>query len=228
MAVHFIHVSKAGGTAIRHALNRARRAAGGELSTPWGPLVSHRHSFGLADVPEGDKAVFALRDPVARFVSGFYSRQRKGAPRYVREWSAAERRSFEWFSTPRALADALAEPAGEERERAEFAMDAIRHLRRRLTLWTGSPDYLRGHLDRVLYIARQETLAEDWERLKELLELPGDLALPEDDVTAHRTDPALDRSLSDAGAAAVRAWYAEDYEVLAIGEDVRQGTLARP
>jgi hypothetical protein len=228
MAVHFIHVSKSGGTAIRHALRRARRAAGGELSTPWGRLISHRHAFGLADVPEGDKAVFALRDPVARFLSGFYSRQRKGAPRYVREWSDAERRSFEWFSTPRALADALAQPAGEQRERAEFAMEAIRHLRRRLTMWTGSPDYLLGHLDKVLYIARQETLAEDWERLKELLELPGDLALPEDDVTAHRTDPALDRSLSDAGAAAVRAWYAEDYEVLAIGEDVRQGTLARP
>jgi hypothetical protein len=91
MAVHFLHVSKAGGSAIRHAFRKAKQAAGGELVTPWGPLESHRHSFGLRNVPKSDKAIFALRDPVGRFVSGFYSRQRQGAPRYVREWSDAER-----------------------------------------------------------------------------------------------------------------------------------------
>jgi Sulfotransferase family len=228
MAVHFLHVSKAGGSAIRYAFRKARRTAGGELVTPWGPIESHRHSFGLHDVPKGDKAIFALRDPVARFLSGFYSRQRQGAPRYVREWSNAERQSFEWFATPRALADALAEPPSETRKRAEFAMESIRHLRRRLTLWTGDPAYFRKHLDQVLYIARQETLDDDWQRLKELLELPAKLALPRDDVVAHRTAYPHDRSISDRGIQALRAWYAADYEVLQIGEDVRQGRISLP
>lgn len=225
MAVHFIHVSKAGGTAIRYALRKARRASGGELVTPWGPVHWHRHSYRLCDVPKGDKAIFALRDPISRFVSGFYSRQRQGAPRYVREWSVAERQSFEWFPTPQALADALAEPPGETRKQAEFAMESIRHLQRRLTLWTGDPASFRKQLDKVLYIARQETLDDDWGKLKELLELPSELALPRDDVTAHRTTYPSDVSISDRGVAALRAWYADDYEVLAIGESVRQGQV---
>jgi hypothetical protein len=225
MAVHFLHVSKAGGSAIRYALRKAKRTAGGELVTPWGPIKTHRHSFGLHDLSDGEKAFFALRDPVARFVSGFYSRQRQGAPRYVREWSKAERQSFEWFATPQALADALAEPSGETRKRAEFAMESIRHLRRRLTLWTGDPNYFRKHLDKVLYIARQETLDDDWERMKELLELPAELALPRDDIVAHRTVYPDNRPISDKGIEALRAWYADDYEVLQIGEDVRAGRL---
>lgn len=226
MAVHFLHVSKAGGTAIRYALREERQRTGGPISTPWGPLRSrHRHSFRLCDVPPGDLAFFVLRDPVARFVSGFYSRLRKGAPRYVREWDPEERVAFERFATPRALADALAEPGGEPRQRAELAMESIRHLRRRLTLWTGSPSYLRQNLDRVLYIARQETLDDDWERLKELLGLPPGLELPRDDVTAHRTPYAGDRTLSDEGIAALRAWYADDYEVLEIAEEFRRRAL---
>ena len=172
-------------------------------------------------------AIFTLRDPISRFLSGFCSRQRKGMPRHFREWSDAERTSFEWFSTPQDLADALAEPSGETRERAEYAMRSIAHIRRRLTTWTGKPAYLLRHLDKVLYIARQETLDEDWERLTELLELPRGAPLPQDDIAAHRTFYPYDLTLSDRGVAALRTWFAGDYEVLRIAEHVRQG-LAPP
>ena len=90
--------------------------------SPWGPVWGHDHRFRLINVENGDKAVIPLRDPISRFVSGFYSRLRKGEPRYYREWREEERTAFEWFSTPRELADALAQPAGEARRRAEFAM----------------------------------------------------------------------------------------------------------
>ena len=49
------------------------------------------------------KAVFALRDPLTRFISGFYSGLRKGAPRYDIGWSKGEKRAFSWFSTPQEL-----------------------------------------------------------------------------------------------------------------------------
>ncbi|HEU4448621.1 MAG TPA: sulfotransferase family 2 domain-containing protein [Gaiellaceae bacterium] len=228
MAVHFIHVSKTGGTALRYALRQARTNAEGKLSSPYGPVWAYRHKFRFCDVPKGDKAVFALRDPASRFVSGFYSRLRKGAPRHMREWSEEERRSFEWFRTPQALADALAEPPGETRERAEFALRSIGHLRRPMSFWTGTPSYLRRHLDRVLYVARQETLDDDWERLKELLGLPPEQMLPRDELTAHRTTYTDDRELSEAGKRALRAWYADDYEVLEIGEAVRNGRVPSP
>jgi hypothetical protein len=223
MGVHLLHVSKAGGTSLRAAILEAQELAGGELVSPWGPVWTHRgHAFGLQDVAPDDKAIFALRDPISRFVSGFFSRQRKGAPRHFREWSEAERQAFAWFSSPEELADALADSNRKARERAEFAMDSIRQLKRPLTKWTGSPRYLRKHLDQVIYIARQETLDEDWERIKELLDLPRSVMLPQDDTAAHRTAYPREIVISERGRAALRKWYAPDLKVLEIAEEVRR------
>ena len=226
MAVHFIHVSKAGGTALRHAIRAARVKAGGQLVSPWGDVWGHDHRFRFSDIAADDKAVIPLRDPVSRFLSGFYSRFRKGAPRHCIEWTADERTSFELFPTPQTLADALAEPEGSLREQAVFAMGAIGHVKYSMTHWTGTPDYVRKHVERVLYVLRQETLDDDWEALKELLDLPRDQKLPSDAVTAHRTTYPGSREISAEGVRALRAWYADDYELLEIGERVRAATAA--
>jgi hypothetical protein len=222
MAVHFIHVSKAGGTALRHAIRATRHEAGGRLDTPWGGVVGHNHSFRFADVQAGDFAVIPLRDPVTRFVSAFYSRLRQGAPRYVMEWTPRERKAFAWFPTPQALTDALAEPSGEPRRRAEFAMEAIGHVRLPMTHWTGKPSYVHKRIDDIVFFARQETLDADWEKLKELLGLPGEQTLPRDPVIAHRTSYTDDRVISPRGTRALREWYADDYEVLEIAEEIRR------
>jgi hypothetical protein len=230
MAVHFIHVSKAGGTALRYAIRAARLDAGGRLESPWGDVWGHDHRFRFADVGRGDKVVLPLRDPISRFLSGYYSRLRKGAPRHFSDWTEAEARSFEWFPTPQALADALAEPSGELRSRAEFAMRSVWHLNRPMTFWTGKPSYVRRHIDKVLYVARQETLDEDWEKLKELLDLPRDQMLPADADVAHRTQYTADddRTISEPGLHALRAWYADDYEVLEMADELRQGRSPAP
>ena len=222
MAVHFIHVSKTGGTALRHAIRAARMRAGGNLQSPWGEVWGHDHRFRFSDVEADHKAVIPLRDPVARFLSGFYSRLRKGAPRHLVEWTDDERTAFESFPTPQALAGALAQPSGPLREQAEFAMRSIGHVKYPMTHWTGTPEYVAANIDRVLYVARQETLDEDWEMLKELLNIARDQQLPTDDVTAHRTHYAGSRDLSADGIRALRAWYADDYELLEIGDTVRE------
>jgi hypothetical protein len=222
MAVHFLHVSKAGGSALRHAIRASRAQAGGRLSSPWGRLRSHDHSFRFMDVGSDDMAVITLRDPVTRFVSGFLSRLRKGAPRYYNEWTANEGRSFEWFSSPRELADALAESSGEPRERAEFSMRSIRHVRDPMTYWTGDAGYVRERAENVLYVARQETLDTDWEFLKELLDLPRGQMLPRDPVAAHRSTDEVDREISPKGVKALQEWYAADYGLLELAEEMRQ------
>ena len=228
MPVHFIHVGKAGGTVLRHTIRQAKAASGGVLLSQWGPIWAHAgHDYALRNVPRDHKAVFSLRDPITRYISGFYGRQRKGQPRLFREWSKEERQSFEWFQTPEELADALGQPAGEERRRAEFAMRSIRHLNRPLTHWTGSPAYLRRNLGKVLYIARQETLEDDWEQIKVLLGLPADLMLLSDPVAANRTQYPRETAISAEGVAALKAWFAADYEVLEIAEEFRAGR-ARP
>lgn len=227
MAVHFLHIRKAGGTAITHALRQAAKRSGGTARTPYGEVVNHPHSFRLVDVEPGDFAVLSVRDPVSRYVSGFYSRLRKGAPRYNREWSDRERKAFGWFETPQALAEALASKRGRQRERAEFAMNSIRHLRRHLVWWTGEPEEFRTRLPQVLYIARQETLGDDWQNLKVLLELPPSLELPSDPVVAHRSTGPEDRTLTPKMAAAVRDWYAQDYRLLEVCEEYRAHLIPR-
>lgn len=224
MAVHFIHVSKAGGSVLRYAIRQARKQSGGKLESQWGPIWGHNHLFRLSDIEPEDMAIFPLRDPVTRFVSGFYSRLREGAPRYYIRHTRAERQAFEWFPTPQELAEALADRWGPRRLRARFAMQSIGHLKRGQTFWTGKPSYVRSNLDRVLYIARQETLSEDWEKIKELLDIPRDVALSQDDTIAHRTEYTGDRNISEKGTQALRRWYADDYRLLAIADEVRAGT----
>lgn len=227
MAIHFLHIRKSGGTAIKHALRQVTKGTGKQLTTPFGELHNHPHSFRFGDVPEGDLAIFSVRDPASRFVSGFYSRLRKGAPRYNREWSDAERKCFGWFSTPQELADALTKRWGPQRKKAEFAMNSIRHLRRPMVWWTGPAPEFRKLLPQVLYIARQETLDEDFERLKKLLDLPPDLSLPSDPVKAHRFTGDNDRSLTPKMLDALREWYAKDYELLEVCEEARKEMFAR-
>lgn len=222
MAVHFIHVPKSGGSALRYAIREARRNNGGKLVSPWGPIRGHDHRFRFRHVEDDEKAVFALRDPVSRFVSAYHSRRRKGAPRYWEEWSDAERLAFEWFPTAQDLADGLAEP-GEVRERATLAMRSIRHLKRPMTYWVGKPAYMLQNLDKILYIARQETLDEDWEKVKKLLDIPRDQMLPHDAVNAHRTTYEGDMTFSEKALDALRVWYADDYRLLEIAEEVRSG-----
>jgi hypothetical protein len=174
----------------------------------------------------GDKAVFALRDPVSRFISGFYSRQRRGEPRYHIDWSPAEQNMYEWFDSPQDLANALAAPFGERRRRAIFAMRTL--VRRPMTYWAGRPPYLVKHIGDVLHIARQETLDEDWERLKELLDLPRDQMLPDDELIAHRTTYSGEGTIKRKGVRALRRWYAFDYLLLEIAEDFRRGNHPQP
>lgn len=199
--VHLLHIRKTGGTALKHALHAA--AMGGRV-------VLHEHATRLADLPSGLRVGFVVRDPVTRFISGFNSRLRQGAPRYHVPWSAEEAAAFARFGAPADLADALA--AGDPEARK--AMQAIRHVNSALTDELGGVDLLERRRMDIVFVGRQETLAADlpWlARVLGLVELP---ALPADDVLAHRTPPGMATGLSAAGEAAVRAHYAADAAVL--------------
>jgi Sulfotransferase family len=229
--LHFIHVGKTGGTAIKEALREAGLAVEGPESryvqtathvpaTPYGQIVLHNHGFGLRDLPPDDFAFFFLRDPISRFVSGFSSRLRKGQPRYLIEWTAKERAVFERYPTPETLFYGLVSEDAESRELAEWAMKHLQHVTR-YSRQVGPPKQLRATLPRIVYIGRQETLDRDWHKLKSVLELPGDLALSTDPVVSHRGDPSVDRSLDTGAREILRDWYAPDYRVLRICERVR-------
>lgn len=216
MRVHFIHIAKTGGTAIKDAIR-----SGGTRRTTFGRLVLHKHRFRLRDVPDGEHAFFVMRDPATRFLSSFYSRLRKGEPRHVVEWKPGEQAAFERFPTPQALLDALGSSDRSTRRAAEQAMFAIQHLRRDVGYWLGSPRAFRNQIPKIVFIARQETLGDEWGQLKDVLGLPSDLDLPQDATAAHRASGSEDRALDEHAVRTLKDWYAKDYRLIELCEELR-------
>ena len=102
---HFLHIGKTGGAAVKHALKPVAAA---------GHLMLHGHDVRLHDVAPGEQVFFFLRDPLSRFVSAFYSRQREGRPRYVVPWTPDEEAAFGRFRTANELADGLSSTSAAE------------------------------------------------------------------------------------------------------------------
>jgi hypothetical protein len=201
--VHFLHVSKGGGSAVKDALQD-------RLRTPTARIFLHPHRTTLADVPAGEKAFAFLRDPVTRFVSGFHSRLRQGRPRYDTPWTPDEARAFERFRTPNELALSLSSTDAEVRAAGEHAMRTMGHVHRPQRSWLGDDALIMRRMDDILFIGRQESLAADFAVLRGLLGLPETVKLAE----VHRTPEEFDRRLDPEARENLRAWYADDYRLL--------------
>jgi hypothetical protein len=213
---HFLHIGKTAGSAVRSAL-LPHRAAGAYKVT------FHPHNVTLRDIPATDAFFFIVRDPIARYVSGFYGRQRQGKPRYDHPWSEFEREVFTRFGSANDLGEALGSPDPAIRAFAERAMRHIGHVRRSYWDWFVDEPTFRARADRILFIGFQETLAEDFPALLEALGLDPRIGLPTDDVKAHRSPDSADRHLSAEARAALRDWYAADYEFVAICRELANG-----
>src|SRR3954468_17466545 len=94
--VHMLHVGKTGGTAVQMALHNVPKPADLQLQM-------YGHGISLSDIPPNDDIFLFLREPLARFASGFEMRRREGRPRHYRPWTPAERRAFSRFDTPESL-----------------------------------------------------------------------------------------------------------------------------
>ncbi len=202
--VHFLHIGKTGGSAIKLALKQS--STNSRYTFRYRP-----HQINLKDVPEGEKVVFFLRDPISRFISGFYSRLRQGRPKYTSPWSEAEKAAFECFHTPKQLALALSSDNKEQKINAEKAMESIRHVKHSYWRWFDNEAYLRRRQADVFFIGRQEHLNKDFEILKEKLGVTDSVQLPDNDVEAHRNPPNLDKTLNTVAIENLRCWYKDDY-----------------
>jgi sulfotransferase famil protein len=213
--VHFIHVGKTGGTALTEALLEYRDDADYEI-------LLRGHAVTLGQIPPGENVMFILRDPLSRFVSGFNGRLREDLPRYHYPWTEGERRAFERFETPDELATALSSGDEAERLAAEDAMQSIGHVNTPYAYWFGTESAFRRRLADVFFIAFQERLDADFERLKRKLRLPEDAHLPAGEEDAHRTPAGFSRQLSETARANLRRWYARDVAFVALCSEIAQ------
>jgi len=199
--VHFLHIGKTGGTAIVEALSPVAQRF---------EIVLHAHDTKLDDVPRDHRVFFFVRHPLSRFASGFFSRLRRGAPRYNYEWSEAEAKAFARFQKANDLAEALSADDPETRMQAREAMNSIQHVNSAYKNWFSGEQELADRLDSIILLGLQEKLRPDFEQLKSLLKLPQKLSLPDDDVRAHRTPKDFDRRLTPLAEKNLSEWYAED------------------
>jgi hypothetical protein len=196
--VHFLHVGKTGGSTIKAALAGIPHR-----------VTCHGHHVRLCDIPPDDDVFFFVRDPIGRFVSAFNSRLRSGRPRYDIAWNDGERRAFTRFGTPTALAEALTSPDADVAAAAYDAMREIRHVNAHFTKWFSEAEIV-ARRERIVLLGLQAFLSSDFAFLKRKLALPDAIALPADDVTAHRTPSGYETLLSPLGSANIAAWYAQD------------------
>lgn len=203
--VHFLHIGKCAGTQIKALAAKINAMEAGVR------IVPHPHRITLAALPPDAAYFFSIRSPETRFVSGFYSRQRKGRPRFNIEWKPSEQEAFLNFEHANDLAEALF-VEGIKGWQAFAAMQAIEHLA------TKQSDYFRYCgtflLNRPpLTVIRQEHFDRDIGILVQKLGLMKLPPLETDPVTAHRNDYTSAKPLSETAKANLRMWYTQDFEL---------------
>jgi len=205
--IHFLHIGKTGGSAIKSALRRKNK-------TRQYVIALHSHKFRLRDCPDGEKVIFCVREPLQRFISGFYSRQRQGQPLYHVPWSEEEAAAFHHFETPNELALGLSANDPEIKKKAIAAMQSIQHVKNSYWDWFENEAYFVGRIADILLVCEQEKLNNDFARLKKMIGLPDNVALPKNSDKAHINPKNLDKKLDEQAVINLEQWYAKDYAFL--------------
>jgi len=204
--IHLLHIGKTGGTAIKYALKNTRLYTQNQLNL-------HNHKTKLEDIPPGDQIILFLRDPISRFISGFYSRKRKGKPRYNSDWNSLEIELFSNFSTPNEMVNSLKDKQSINHDLAKQALIKIKHLRS-IAYWLSEVDYIKHRKNDFSFIGFQENLEEDFKKLKIILNLPTHLTLPCDPVQSHKSPDGLDKYLSADNFQYLQKVYEQDYRII--------------
>jgi hypothetical protein len=212
--VHFLHIGKTGGTAIKSAMLENNGVVLKKYLIKNKCLFAlHKHNFHLDSVKDGEYAFFVIRDPIERFVSGFYSRMRKGLPHKYNRWRPEEEQAFNFFSTPNQLAEALSNSDPKIREEAISAMKNILHVRNSVWEWFLNEEFFLKNKHKFVFILKQKTLNHDFKAFQDSLRV--DLGeLPTDPIKAHQMPTNLDKKLSDLAIQNLKDWYKRDYEFL--------------
>jgi len=172
-------------------------------------LHLHGNEVTLADIPEGQKVFFFLRDPVTRFVDGFCSSYGKGQSSQIGDQTRDECSVHATYSSPNDLALALARADSDPKSLAAQIMQADAYFRR-YKFWYRNISFFKSRLEDVIHIGFQESFVSDFAALQRRLGLSDQLRIVIGDVSANRNDAVLDRRLDPEARIALEQWYAED------------------
>jgi hypothetical protein len=154
------------------------------------------HSTSLREAPTSDPIITIVRDPVARFVSAWDMVNQH-------QMKIAEGKYVRSYHTPDEL------EIDDAARLFPWLIKTFRYTFRPLTYWLESADFAR---ERCWYIAHTETLDDDWHVIRDRLGLTGEL--PGHGELKRNETQGTTSVLSPGAEAAVRDFYAEDYELL--------------
>jgi hypothetical protein len=219
--VHYIYISKTGGTALKYALVQKKRKP---LTTRTHIIFIHDHWFTLSDVRPGEQVFFFVRDPVKRFVSRYYQRKKGNAVDwYKNRWSVIDKYIYETYESVNDFVNALCDNIVPEKFKTFIALTGS------YSRWLGTTAHIIQKIEdgTIIFVGQQEYLNEDFERLKLLLSIPEQVTLPpvENIKKSNSIPRAFDTSLSDKSVKYLQSYYAKEYEVMNI---LRQYNLIRP
>ena len=200
--VHFLHIGKTAGTQIGNVAAQINKQS--EKIR----IIAHHHGTKLRDIPSGEDYFFSIRHPVSRFKSGFYSRKRKGLPRYHSEWSKSETKAFKIFEHANDLAESLFEP-DEQGVQAAAAMQSISHVNEMQASWFVRQGFFL-ELCPPLAIIRQEEFGKDLDTLITKLNPKLEYTLEPDATIAHKNNYNGVPPLSEKAKKNLSRWYASD------------------
>lgn len=198
----FLHIGKNAGTQIMHVARQLHE---------YGISVKKAgHRVKLLDLPKGTSYFFSIRNPANRFISGFYSRKRKGLPRIYSEWSDHEAAAFQKFEHANELAEDLF-LTGAQGDFARSAIKSISHTGMQQIDWFQGYAFLE--LWPPLAIIRQESLNKDMQKFLDLFDVGVNISrfLTNDKVQAHANNYDLLPPLSNLGIENLKKWYIQDY-----------------
>lgn len=210
--VHFLHISKTGGTSFKHILRERslRTSTSGPMAGT--RIYTHHHALTMPETlvaNPANKVVFFLRDPISRFVSGFNTRLRQGLPARDNPWRPEEVKVFAQFTSPNDLAEGLSSDDLTRQDWALTAMRTIVHTRMHYTRWLHSVPYLEARLDRIMFIGFQESYDEDVRRFFELFGVAREVEVERQ----HIAPSSQSNALSELAVENLRTWYAEDFVI---------------
>lgn len=209
--VAFLHMPKTGGSTLRGAIETGQ--AQGRFAEP-ALVLGHaaRLQQAFHQLP-GLRVVCTIRDPIARFVSGFYSRLRSGRPKFQLPWDAGEAAAFHWFAEAEELALAFESPDERLKSAAWFAKSAIRHLRWDYPHYYLSADFVRRNAARFAFVGEIGDLSTNLPRMLAHLGQREASELPLHDTHRHAAPANARAGLSPQAEEILRRVLAADYEI---------------
>jgi len=211
--IFYIHVGKTGGSAIKRAIRASHAVAKTKEPQVIKDKIVLLNHVSLAQATQQFGApnglAFAFRNPLSRFVSGFYCRQRMEWPDHTARWDAGEAAAFAHFDTANDLAEALGSDAPKDRAAAHFAMHAIRHLRRGYRYTFGDlVNFMLNHSHLVrVYIDTTDLTSKGCGFIQRLGGMASDTAFKPAAVSAD-----YPRDLSAQAQQNLRAFWAQEFE----------------